>query len=60
MKHGRERKLQGFEIVRAIHIDPMPFDIDRNQLLSSTFKFKRHVASQYCHMAIEKLYNSLS
>ncbi|KAJ1938778.1 medium-chain fatty acid-CoA ligase faa2, partial [Linderina macrospora] len=59
MKHGCERKLQGFEIVHAIYIDPMPFDINRNQLLSSIFKLKHHFASQYYRETIDKLYDSL-
>ncbi|KAJ1946847.1 medium-chain fatty acid-CoA ligase faa2, partial [Linderina pennispora] len=58
--HGRDKKLQGFEIIRAIHIEPTPFDIDKNQLLSNTLKLKRHFAAQYYRETIDKLYNTLS
>ncbi|KAJ1949339.1 medium-chain fatty acid-CoA ligase faa2 [Linderina macrospora] len=60
IEHGRDKKLQGFEIVRAIHIEPTPFDIDKNQLLSSTLKLKRHFAAQYYRETIDNLYDTLS
>ncbi|ORX66939.1 acetyl-CoA synthetase-like protein [Linderina pennispora] len=53
------QKLQGFEIIRAIHIEPTPFDIDKNQLLSNTLKLKRHFAAQYYRETIDKLYDTL-
>ncbi|KAJ1814715.1 medium-chain fatty acid-CoA ligase faa2 [Coemansia sp. RSA 2598] len=53
---GRESKLQGFEILREIHCDPVPFDVESNKLLTSTFKLKRDVAKQYYAEQIEKMY----
>ncbi|KAK9050483.1 hypothetical protein SSX86_030547 [Deinandra increscens subsp. villosa] len=37
---AKEKKLKGFEFVKAVHLDPIPFDMDRG-LLTPTFKKKR-------------------
>ncbi|GJS25575.1 long chain acyl-CoA synthetase 4-like protein, partial [Tanacetum coccineum] len=37
---GKEKKLKGFEFIKAVHIDPVPFDIERD-LLTPTLKKKR-------------------
>nr|GEZ60677.1 long chain acyl-CoA synthetase 4-like [Tanacetum cinerariifolium] len=37
---AKEKKLKGFEFVKAVHLDPTPFDMDRD-LITPTFKKKR-------------------
>ncbi|ORX66938.1 acetyl-CoA synthetase-like protein [Linderina pennispora] len=59
-EHGRAQKLQGFEIIRAIHIEPEAFDIDKNQLLSNTLKLKRHFAATHYREVIDRLYTQLA
>jgi long-chain acyl-CoA synthetase len=34
------QQLKGFELVRAVHLDPAPFDKDRD-LITPTYKKKR-------------------
>ncbi|CAA2996828.1 long chain acyl- synthetase 4-like [Olea europaea subsp. europaea] len=45
-KIGKEKKLKGFEFVKAVHLDPEAFDIDRD-LLTPTFKKKRPQLLKY-------------
>ncbi|KAJ2004823.1 medium-chain fatty acid-CoA ligase faa2 [Coemansia thaxteri] len=56
---GRESKLQGFEIIRHIHCDSEPFNIEGNGLLTSTFKLKRHVAREYYREQIDSMYRDV-
>ncbi|KAJ1882730.1 medium-chain fatty acid-CoA ligase faa2 [Coemansia sp. RSA 1722] len=57
---GRESKLQGFEILREIYCDPIPFDVETNCLLTSTFKLKRDVAKQYYADEIKAMYDKIN
>ncbi|KAI8322407.1 acetyl-CoA synthetase-like protein [Martensiomyces pterosporus] len=59
-QHGREAKLQGFEIVRDIFCDPVPFDIETNALLTSTFKLKRNEARTYYQEQIDAMYAKIN
>ncbi|KAJ2609682.1 medium-chain fatty acid-CoA ligase faa2 [Coemansia sp. RSA 1365] len=59
-KLGREANLQGFEIIREIYCEPVPFDIETNGLLTSTFKLKRNVAKDYYRQHIDLLYNKIN
>ncbi|KAF8410610.1 hypothetical protein HHK36_003142 [Tetracentron sinense] len=49
---GQKHKLRGFEMLRAIHLEPNPFDIERD-LITPTFKLKRPQLLKYykvCHV----------
>ncbi|KAJ2727507.1 medium-chain fatty acid-CoA ligase faa2 [Coemansia sp. D1744] len=59
-KLGRNAKLQGFEIIRKVHCDPVPFDIENNGLLTSTFKLKRNIARDYYRQQIDDMYKQIN
>ncbi|KAJ2158614.1 medium-chain fatty acid-CoA ligase faa2 [Coemansia sp. RSA 552] len=59
-KLGRDAKLQGFEIIRQLTLDPVPFDIEGNGLLTSTFKLKRNIARDYYRQQIDDMYNKIN
>ncbi|KAK9275449.1 hypothetical protein L1049_022715 [Liquidambar formosana] len=56
-KIGKEKKLKGFEFMKAVHLDPVPFDMDRD-LLTPTFKKKRPQLLKYYQNVIDNLYKS--
>lgn len=39
-------QLKGFEVLKAIHLDPVPFDLERD-LLTPTYKKKRPQLLKY-------------
>jgi hypothetical protein len=39
-------QLKGFEFIRAVHLDPLPFDMDRD-LITPTYKKKRPQMLKY-------------
>jgi long-chain acyl-CoA synthetase len=55
---SKENKLNGFETVKAIHLDSFPFSVD-NELLTPTFKLKRQKARDRYETEIAKLYAGL-
>ncbi|XP_042442444.1 long chain acyl-CoA synthetase 4-like [Zingiber officinale] len=57
-KIGKEKKLKGFEFIKAVHLDPVPFDIERD-LLTPTYKKKRPQLQKYYKSVIDDLYKSL-
>ncbi|XP_052192582.1 long chain acyl-CoA synthetase 4-like isoform X2 [Diospyros lotus] len=56
-KTGKEKKLKGFELVKAVYLDPIPFDMDRG-LLTPTFKKKRAQFLKYYQDAVDNMYKS--
>ncbi|KAI3929321.1 hypothetical protein MKX01_006557 [Papaver californicum] len=56
-KIGKEKKLKGFEFVRAVHLDPVPFDMERD-LLTPTYKKKRPQLLKYYQSVIDGMYKS--
>ncbi|KAJ1799457.1 medium-chain fatty acid-CoA ligase faa2 [Coemansia sp. RSA 2399] len=59
-KLGRATKLQGFELIREIYCDPVPFDIEGNGLLTATFKLKRKNAREYYQGQIDAMYAKIN
>ncbi|KAF9899569.1 hypothetical protein BX616_002949 [Lobosporangium transversale] len=52
---GREVDLKGFEIPKNIHVTSEQFTIE-NDLLTPTFKLKRHTAKEKFNVEIERMY----
>nr|GEW70272.1 long chain acyl-CoA synthetase 4-like [Tanacetum cinerariifolium] len=57
MSIAKEKKLKGFEFVKAVHLDPTPFDMDRD-LLTPTFKKKRPQFLKYYQNMVDGMYKS--
>lgn len=53
---AKSYNLRGFEMLRAVHLEPVPFDIDRD-LITPTFKLKRPQLLKYYKDCIDKLYS---
>ncbi|PNX73967.1 long chain acyl-CoA synthetase 4-like protein, partial [Trifolium pratense] len=45
-KIGKEKKLKGFEFIKAVHLDPVPLDMERD-LITPTYKKKRPQLLKY-------------
>ncbi|CAM9937081.1 unnamed protein product, partial [Phaeothamnion confervicola] len=56
---GKRAGLQGFEFVRAVHVEAVPFSVE-NGMLTPTFKLKRAEARQKYAAVIDDLYASLA
>nr|AFD33346.1 acyl-activating enzyme 2 [Cannabis sativa] len=54
-KIGKEKKLKGFEFIRAVHLDPEAFDIERD-LITPTYKKKRPQLLKYYQSVIDNMY----
>merc|ERR1711959_870821 len=57
-KTGKEAKMKGFEIVRAIHLDSVEFSVE-NDLLTPTFKLKRPQLLKHYQTEVDALYAGL-
>ncbi|KAL3843485.1 hypothetical protein ACJIZ3_000888 [Penstemon smallii] len=53
---AKKHNVRGFEMLRAVHLEPIPFDIDRD-LITPTFKLKRPQLHKYYQDCIDKLYS---
>lgn len=56
-KVAKEKKLKGFECIKAVHLDPVPFDIERD-LITPTYKKKRPQLLKYYQNVIDNMYKS--
>ncbi|XP_051151221.1 long chain acyl-CoA synthetase 4-like [Andrographis paniculata] len=56
-KIGKEKKLKGFEFIKGVHLDPVPFDMERD-LITPTFKKKRPQLLKYYQGVINEMYKS--
>ncbi|KAI4343126.1 hypothetical protein MLD38_027664 [Melastoma candidum] len=56
-KIGKEKKLKGFEFIKAVHLDPVPFDMERD-LLTPTYKKKRPQLLKYYQSVIDSIYKN--
>ncbi|KAL8258465.1 hypothetical protein R6Q59_030506 [Mikania micrantha] len=54
---AKQKKLKGFEFVKVVHLDPLPFDMDRD-LLTPTFKKKRANFLKYYQNVVDGMYHS--
>ncbi|KAL5169631.1 Long chain acyl-CoA synthetase 2 [Glycine soja] len=52
---GQKHQLRGFELLKSIHLEPNPFDIERD-LITPTFKLKRPQLLKYYKDHIDQLY----
>lgn len=55
---AKQYRLNGYEYIKAFHLEREPFTIE-NDLLTPTFKLKRHQARLYYAKEIEELYNEI-
>ncbi|RDY02095.1 Long chain acyl-CoA synthetase 4 [Mucuna pruriens] len=56
-KIAKEKKLKGFEYIKGVHLDPVPFDMERD-LITPTYKKKRPQLLKYYQNEIDKMYKS--
>ncbi|KAJ4716431.1 Long chain acyl-CoA synthetase [Melia azedarach] len=53
---AQKHKLRGFEMLKAVHLEPTPFDMERD-LITPTFKLKRPQLLKYYKDQIDQLYS---
>ncbi|KAJ3113550.1 hypothetical protein HDU96_003287 [Phlyctochytrium bullatum] len=58
-KKAKSAKLRGFEVVKAIYLEPEFFSI-QNGMLTPTFKLKRNEAAKKYREVIDKLYEEIA
>ncbi|KAK7406054.1 hypothetical protein VNO78_07670 [Psophocarpus tetragonolobus] len=56
-KIAKEKKLKGFEFIKGVHLDPVPFDMERD-LITPTYKKKRPQLLKYYQSAVDNMYKS--
>ncbi|XP_044945976.1 long chain acyl-CoA synthetase 4-like [Hordeum vulgare subsp. vulgare] len=57
-KTGKDKKLKGFEMIRAVHLEPVLFDMERD-LITPTYKKKRPQLLKYYQGIIDDMYKSM-
>ncbi|EOX97210.1 Long-chain acyl-CoA synthetase 2 isoform 2 [Theobroma cacao] len=53
---GQKHQLRGFEMLKAVYLEPTPFDMERD-LITPTFKLKRPQLLKYYKDRIDQLYS---
>ena len=53
---GHKNQLRGFEKLRAVHLEPNPFDMERD-LITPTFKLNRPRLLKYYEDIVDQLYS---
>ncbi|CAN1254387.1 Long chain acyl-CoA synthetase 4, partial [Linum perenne] len=56
---GKAKKLKGFELLKAIHLEPVAFDVE-SDLLTPTYKKKRPQLLKYYQIVVDNLYKSVT
>jgi long-chain acyl-CoA synthetase len=59
IKYGKANDLKGFECVKNIYLTHEPFDV-QNDLLTPTFKLKRHQAKVRFQKEIQEMYAEIA
>ena len=57
-KIGRDGGLRSFELAKKLYLDYIPFSVD-NDLMTPTFKLKRHNVAKHYAESIQKMYETL-
>ncbi|KFK31882.1 hypothetical protein AALP_AA6G171000 [Arabis alpina] len=57
VKTAKDRKLKGFEVIKAVHLEPVAFNIERD-LLTPTYKKKRPQLLKYYQNVIDEMYKT--
>ena len=57
-KIGKDNGLHSFELAKKIFLDYVPFSVE-NDLMTPTFKLKRHNITQHYKESIDKMYETL-
>jgi long-chain acyl-CoA synthetase len=52
---GKLKKVKGFEAIRGVILEPLPFDVERN-LITPTFKLKRPQLLEFYKTQIDEIY----
>lgn len=52
-------QLKGFEFIKGVYLDPVPFDMERD-LITPTYKKKRNKFLKYYEKSIEDMYKNKS
>jgi len=55
---GKRKGVKGFEIIKGVHLEPQPFDLERD-LATPTFKLKRPQLLKYYQKEIDALYSNI-
>lgn len=50
-------QLKGFEFIKGVYLDPVPFDMERD-LITPTYKKKRNKFLKYYEKSIEDMYKN--
>ncbi|CAH8255851.1 unnamed protein product [Arabidopsis lyrata] len=53
---AKDKKLKGFELIKGVHLDTVPFDMERD-LITPSYKKKRPQLLKYYQKEIDKMYN---